>query len=500
MESVAWAYNGSNEVVATITGAEVGTTYWFTSWDPNSAAVSDEASSGTLVLTVSDIADVNPSDTWLAYVEIDSVWDVVGVTVLEYGVGEHTSSVQWSYDGVDTIVVEGTWPLNEILAVRAYGGFGSSDYISETDQILGTGVSQRLTLVSAEPNAISSVTPGLGICVSVANPTSFYTYAARMFSVGTEGGGALGNPGGTELAPAWTGLPFATLVYSEGLADERPGAEVGVGYIFRATDTLVSWRSDGNNWNPWVQGTGGTGATGPTGPEGGPVGPTGAIGPTGPEGGPVGPTGPTGPTGGDGSRGAKGIEGETGSTGPTGAASTVAGPTGPTGPTSTVPGPTGPTGATASARISYAQVADLKVSGSPGGTFTAGSYQVRELGTEVTDDDGFLSLSSNQIVLSAGTYLCRIRCPAEYVERHRARLRNVTAGTTVLLGTSENAIRVGGGAITASEISGSFTVASDQLLQVEHRATTTNGTNGFGSPTSFGEYEVYTVAEFWKID
>ena len=86
MESVAWAYNGSYEVVATITGAEVGVSYTLFSWDPVSTAPTEEATSGTLVLTVSDIGGVGGGlNSWLVYVQKESTLDIVATTVLEWG-------------------------------------------------------------------------------------------------------------------------------------------------------------------------------------------------------------------------------------------------------------------------------------------------------------------------------------------------------------------------------------------------------------------------------
>jgi hypothetical protein len=105
------------------------------------------------------------------------------------------------------------------------------------------------------------------------------------------------------------------------------------------------------------------------------------------------------------------------------------------------------------------------------------------------------SLSSNQITLDAGTYECRISAPAFEVERHQAKLRNVTDNSDVMIGTSAFAHDAGYVHIR-SFISGKFTIASSKALEVQHRCT---DTDSFGLDCNFGVNEVYTVAEFWKV-
>ncbi len=132
-----------------------------------------------------------------------------------------------------------------------------------------------------------------------------------------------------------------------------------------------------------------------------------------------------------------------------------------------------------------------------GGTFTSGSFQTRVLNTEHLDTNGDCSLSSNQITLTAGTYDCHIRCPAFVVNQHKARLRNVTDSTTVLVGSSEYDDGAAGGG--HSFIVGRFTIAASKALEVQHRGQNTRATNGFGVASNFAEIEIYTVAEFWRI-
>lgn len=108
------------------------------------------------------------------------------------------------------------------------------------------------------------------------------------------------------------------------------------------------------------------------------------------------------------------------------------------------------------------------------------------------------SLSSNQIVLDAGTYRCRITAPAYFVDNHKIRLRNVTDSSTVLVGTSEYSGIMADATQSYSEISGRFTIGVGKSLEVQHTCGVTCSTNGFGVATNATEIEIYTTIELWK--
>ena len=71
---------------------------------------------------------------------------------------------------------------------------------------------------------------------------------------------------------------------------------------------------------------------------------------------------------------------------------------------------------------SYAIIADQKSSGTDGGTATSGSWQTRDLNTEIADPDGIVSISANQFTLAAGNYLITWSAPAGDVRGHQSRL------------------------------------------------------------------------------
>ena len=145
----------------------------------------------------------------------------------------------------------------------------------------------------------------------------------------------------------------------------------------------------------------------------------------------------------------------------------------------------------------YILVRDEKSSGTNGGTFTTGSWQIRDINTEVSDVGGHCSISANQITLGAGTYECRIICPAYQVGSHQAKLYNISDSADVILGSVEyspNANIPSG----HSFVSGRFTIAATKIFEVQHQGTISIATYGFGIAASFGA-EVYTTAEFWRV-
>ena len=130
----------------------------------------------------------------------------------------------------------------------------------------------------------------------------------------------------------------------------------------------------------------------------------------------------------------------------------------------------------AAAAFDYLQYRDQKAQNTAGGTFTSGAWRTRDLNTEVSDSG-----------------------PAAVVNRHQARLQNVTDATTVLTGTTEYTyVNAGDGSQSRSLIEGRFTIASAKAFEIQHQCQTTAATGGFGVAANFTT-EVYTVVELWKI-
>lgn len=146
----------------------------------------------------------------------------------------------------------------------------------------------------------------------------------------------------------------------------------------------------------------------------------------------------------------------------------------------------------------YLEYREEQVAGTNGGTFTSGAWQTRTLNTEVSDAGGHGSLSTNQITLAAGTYECEIFAPARAVGFHKARLRNITDGSTTLVGGSFEQ-GTGSGQTTMATVFGRFTIAAPKVFEVQHRCQTTGTTTGFGSAATFDEVEVYTTIRLRKV-
>jgi hypothetical protein len=156
--------------------------------------------------------------------------------------------------------------------------------------------------------------------------------------------------------------------------------------------------------------------------------------------------------------------------------------------------------------MAYVLIVDEKASGTNGGTCTSGSWQTRVLNTLKSDAfSNVTSLTSNQFKLAAGTYVCQISAPAMNVGSHMVKLRNVTASIDIMTGTSERVDSDSSWARQSRSVArGRFVVGSGQAvavndaLEVQHRCSSTQSTNGFGVAAGFGVVETYTIVECWK--
>jgi hypothetical protein len=155
---------------------------------------------------------------------------------------------------------------------------------------------------------------------------------------------------------------------------------------------------------------------------------------------------------------------------------------------------------TGSSVIQTAYVKELQTSGTDAGTFTSGAWQTRILNTlENPGSFAWISLASNQITLSAGTYLIEAQAPCTMVNRNQAKLENISDSTDTVLGTSNVASAADGSNTIFSYIRGQFTIASTKTFEIQHKCQTTAATNGFGNNAGMGVSEVYTVVKLQKI-
>lgn len=142
-------------------------------------------------------------------------------------------------------------------------------------------------------------------------------------------------------------------------------------------------------------------------------------------------------------------------------------------------------------------IKDVKANGTNGGTATSGSWERRDLNT-VSGSCSFVSLSSNQVTLSSGTYRVRASAPALGVGQNKIKLRNTTDSTDTLIGTQEYADNTNLGT-SRSVITGRFSISSSKTYEIQHRVATTKATNGYGNNSNFGVDEIFTEVEITKL-
>lgn len=146
-----------------------------------------------------------------------------------------------------------------------------------------------------------------------------------------------------------------------------------------------------------------------------------------------------------------------------------------------------------------ATVKDVQTSGTNGGGFTSGAWQVRTLNT-LQDQYGLVtSLSSNTITLLKGVYLIEAQAPALQVDAHKVRIQSTSGTSITLLGSSEYSGSTTAYAQTVSKAVGVITLTQTTALQLQHYAQTTKATNGFGTASGFGVSEVYGQVTITKI-
>ncbi len=102
--------------------------------------------------------------------------------------------------------------------------------------------------------------------------------------------------------------------------------------------------------------------------------------------------------------------------------------------------------------------------------------------------------------MPSGTYRILAFAPAGLVGVHKAKLRNITDSTDVIVGSNEVAPSGNpDNSQSSSIISGIFTITSQKTFEIQHRCGTTRNTSGFGSATNFSVVEVYTQVWLWKL-
>jgi len=146
----------------------------------------------------------------------------------------------------------------------------------------------------------------------------------------------------------------------------------------------------------------------------------------------------------------------------------------------------------------YAIICDQKGEQDDGGTFTSGAWQTRDLNTEIADPDGIVSISSNQFTLGAGTYLIEASAPGYRCNRHITRIQNITAGTTVQVGSVQYCNQTYN-IYNRSIVLARVTITGSTAFEIQHRCQTAQPTNGFGTDSGItGVPSIYTIVKIYK--
>lgn len=145
----------------------------------------------------------------------------------------------------------------------------------------------------------------------------------------------------------------------------------------------------------------------------------------------------------------------------------------------------------------YALLRHEENNGVDAGGFTSGSFQTVTVNTEKFDPQSIVSLSSNQFTPISGTYFLRAWMQSYHGRNFKCRIRNVTAGTTTIVGSN-------GRAYDSNEnhgysiATGRFTANGTDAYELQARCDLTVASFGFGVAANHGEIEVYAEVELWK--
>ena len=146
----------------------------------------------------------------------------------------------------------------------------------------------------------------------------------------------------------------------------------------------------------------------------------------------------------------------------------------------------------------FATISHRAASGTSGTTSVATTWTTRTLNTLDNPAGIVTSLASNQFILPAGTYYLDGSYQAYNVGHNRARLQNITDGTTTLLGGNAYEVNTGNVMVLAP-IKGYFTITSAKTFEIQHYAVT-GVAAGFGTSSSIaGIDEVYALTTIQKV-
>ena len=130
---------------------------------------------------------------------------------------------------------------------------------------------------------------------------------------------------------------------------------------------------------------------------------------------------------------------------------------------------------------SYALLAKVHDSGTSTtyfGAYTTGDWRTRDLDTEISDEDGIVTISSNQFTLQAGNYFIRFACAMYHCGNHAIRLRNITDSSTAGVGEPNYSYTYSSMLMTTGTCR--VSIDSAKVFEVQGYPSITKASNGMG--------------------
>ena len=130
---------------------------------------------------------------------------------------------------------------------------------------------------------------------------------------------------------------------------------------------------------------------------------------------------------------------------------------------------------------SYAIIAKVHDSGDSTtyfGAYTTGDWRTRDLDTEISDEDGIVTISSNQFTLQAGNYFIRFACSMYHCGNHAIRLRNITDSSTAGVGEPNYSYTYSSSLMTTGTCR--VSIDSAKVFEVQGYPSITKASNGMG--------------------
>ena len=140
-------------------------------------------------------------------------------------------------------------------------------------------------------------------------------------------------------------------------------------------------------------------------------------------------------------------------------------------------------------------VTDEKAVNTVGGSVVADTWTTRTLNTIKADPGGYVSLASNQLTFSPGSYKCIISAPSYKAQYHQIRLYNVTNSSVHAIGTqdhSEDTDWTGNRVFLHTY----FQISASTTFRVEHIVNLPSG----GGTGSLGVASPWTTGTFTVVD